>query len=81
MLGYGLGLRTVHYNYVLNHWPEVDWFEVITENYIAPGGRPRAILRKIREKYPLVLHGLSFNIGRSRYRPRDPKPGLSDRCR
>ena len=63
MLGYGLGLRTVHYEYVLNNWPAVDWFEVITENYIAPGGRPRAILREIREKYPLVLHGLSFNIG------------------
>ncbi len=63
MLGYGLGLRTVHYEYVLNNWPAVDWFEVITENYIAAGGRPRAILREIREKYPLVLHGLSFNIG------------------
>ena len=64
MLGYGLGLRSVHYDYVLTHWPrEVDWFELITENYLAPGGRPRAVIRQIREHYPVVLHGLSFNIG------------------
>jgi uncharacterized protein len=67
MIGYGLGLRSVHYNHVLAHLseplPSVDWFEVITENYIAPGGRPRAILRRVREHYPVVLHGLSFNIG------------------
>lgn len=64
MLGYGLGLRSVHYDYVLTHRPAgVDWFELITENYLAPGGRPRAIIRKIREHYPVVLHGLSFNIG------------------
>lgn len=63
MLGYGLGLRSVHYDYVLNNRPKVDWFELITENYLAPGGRPRAIMRQIRENYPVVLHGLSFNIG------------------
>lgn len=64
MLGYGLGLRSVHYDYVLTHRPtSVDWFELITENYLAPGGRPRAILRAVREHYPIVLHGLSFNIG------------------
>lgn len=63
MLGYGLGLRSVHYDYVLKNKPSVDWFELITENYLAPGGRPRAIIRQIREHYPVVLHGLSFNIG------------------
>lgn len=63
MLGFGLGLRSPHYDYVLEHLPAVDWFELVTENYLAPGGRPRAILRKIREHYPVVLHGLSFNIG------------------
>lgn len=63
MLGYGLGLRSVHYDYVLTHKPEVDWFELITENYLAPGGRPRAVLREIRANYPVVLHGLSFNVG------------------
>jgi len=69
MLGYGLGLRSPHYEYLLKHLsaadrlPTVDWFEVITENYIAAGGRPRAVLRKVREHYPIALHGLSFNIG------------------
>lgn len=63
MLGYGLGLRSVHYEYVLKNKPPVDWFELVTENYLAPGGRPRAILHQIRENYPVVLHGLSFNIG------------------
>lgn len=63
MLGFGLGLRSPHYDYVLENLPAVDWFELITENYLAPGGRPRAILRKVREHYPIVLHGLSFNIG------------------
>jgi len=69
MPGYGLGLRSPHYEYLLKHLssaarlPTVDWFEVITENYLAAGGRPRAILRKVREHYPVVLHGLSFNIG------------------
>lgn len=62
-LGFGLGLRSPHIDYVLEHKPAVDWFELITENYLAPGGRPRAILHKIREHYPVVLHGLSFNIG------------------
>lgn len=66
MLGFGLGLRSVHYDYVLTHWPEqVDWFELITENYLAPGGKPREVLRRIREHYPVVLHGLSFNVGTS----------------
>jgi uncharacterized protein (UPF0276 family) len=63
MLGFGLRLRSQHYDYVLEHQPAVDWFELITENYLAPGGRPRAILHKIRAHYPVVLHGLSFNIG------------------
>jgi uncharacterized protein len=63
MLGFGLGLRSQHYEYVLAHQPAVDWFELITENYLAPGGRPRAMVHKIRAHYPVVLHGLSFNIG------------------
>lgn len=62
-LGFGLGLRSPHIDTVLERRPHVDWFELITENYLAPGGRPRAILHKIREHYPVVLHGLSFNIG------------------
>lgn len=61
--GFGLGLRRPHYRHVLEQRPAVDWFEVITENFLAPGGRPRDILRRVREHYPVVLHGLSFNVG------------------
>ncbi len=61
--GFGLGLRRPHYQHVLEQRPDVDWFEVITENFLAPGGRPRTILRRVREHYPIVLHGLSFNVG------------------
>lgn len=63
MLGYGLGLRSAHYEHVLGTRPAIDWFELISENFLAPGGRPRSILRRIRADYPVVLHGLSFNIG------------------
>lgn len=62
--GFGLGLRRPHYQYVLEERPTgVDWFEVITENFLAAGGRPRDILRRVRARYPIVLHGLSFNVG------------------
>jgi len=62
-LGFGLGLRTVHFQHVLEHRPAVDWFEVLTENYMVPGGKPRYYLRAIREHYPVVMHGVSLSIG------------------
>lgn len=65
VLGYGLGLRTEHYETILNTKPAVDWFEVITENYLVPGGKPHYYLEKIRESYPLVMHGVSMSIGSS----------------
>ncbi len=64
-LGYGLGLRTDHYETILNTKPAVDWFEVITENYLVPGGKPHYYLEKIREHYPIVMHGVSMSIGSS----------------
>lgn len=64
-LGFGLGLRTDHYQAVLDTKPEVDWFEVITENYLVPGGKPLYFLEKIRQDYPLVMHGVSLSIGSS----------------
>ncbi len=64
-LGYGMGLRTVHYPYVLENWPEVGWFEVISENFMDTGGRPVRILKQIRERYPVVMHGVSMSIGSS----------------
>ena len=61
--GLGLGLRSKHFNYILEHQPEVDWFEVISENFMDSGGRPRHILRQIAERYPVVMHGVSLSVG------------------
>lgn len=62
-LGFGLGLRTVHYPYILEHKPSLDWFEILTENYLVPGGKPLYFLDAIAECYPLVMHGVSLSIG------------------
>lgn len=62
-LGFGLGLRTLHYDTIITEKPAVDWFEIITENYLVPGGKPLYYLDKIRELYPLVMHGVAMSIG------------------
>ena len=62
-LGFGLGLRTDHYQHVIEHRPQVDWFEIISENYMVPGGKPLANLDKICADYPVVMHGVSMLIG------------------
>jgi hypothetical protein len=62
-LGFGLGLRPTHYETILNESPAVDWFEIISENYLIPGGRPLHYLDRIRERYPMVMHGVSLSIG------------------
>lgn len=62
-LGFGLGLRTEHYTHVLQHKPDVDWFEIISENYMVPGGKPLHYLDQIRQDYPIVMHGVSMSIG------------------
>lgn len=62
-LGFGLGLRTEHYQTVLDEKPKVDWFEIISENYMVPGGKPLYFLDKIRADYPMVMHGVSLSIG------------------
>jgi len=64
-LGFGLGLRVPHYEAILAARPPVDWFEVLTENYLVPGGRPLHYLTQIREHYPLAMHGVSLSIGSS----------------
>ena len=64
-LGFGLGLRKEHFNEILSNKPKVDWFEILTENYLVPGGKPLHFLHKIRENYPLVMHGVSLSIGNS----------------
>lgn len=62
-LGFGLGLRTEHYQHVLDNKPDVDWFEILSENYMVPGGKPLDFLDKIRADYPMVMHGVSLSIG------------------
>ena len=62
-LGFGLGLRTEHYNAILESKPNVDWFEALSENYMIPGGKPLHYLDRIRENYPVVMHGVSLSIG------------------
>jgi uncharacterized protein (UPF0276 family) len=62
-LGFGIGLRTVHYEHVLNNKPAIDWFEILSENYMDTGGRPLHILDQVAERYPVVLHGVSLSVG------------------
>ena len=62
-LGFGIGLRTVHYSEILSRNPEVDWFEALSENYLDTGGRPLYVLDQVAERYPIVLHGVSMSIG------------------
>lgn len=61
-LGFGLGLRPQHYTDILDGDPAVDWFEVISENYMVDGGQPLRMLDKIRARYPIVMHGVSLSI-------------------
>jgi uncharacterized protein (UPF0276 family) len=61
--GFGLGLRVEHYADFLDGRPAVDWLEVISENYMVPGGKPLAHLGRIRADYPMVMHGVSLSIG------------------
>jgi uncharacterized protein (UPF0276 family) len=61
-LGFGLGLRPQHYAEILDGSPTIDWFEVISENYMVEGGQPLRMLDRIRERYPIVMHGVSLSI-------------------
>ena len=64
-LGFGIGLRADHYQHVLAERPPVDWFEVITENFLDSGGRPLHVLEQVRRDYPIALHGVGLSIGSS----------------
>lgn len=61
-LGLGLGLRTDYYDEIIETKPHVDWFEIITENYLVDGGKPLDYLDKIRADYPMAMHGVSLSI-------------------
>ena len=63
-LGFGLGLRTEHYQDILEHKPKsIDWLEILSENYMVEGGKPLYYLDAIRQDYPMVMHGVSMSIG------------------
>ena len=62
-LGHGIGLRPKHYGRFLAEAPAVGWVEAISENFLARGGRPGAVLEKVRRDVPVVLHGVSLAIG------------------
>jgi uncharacterized protein (UPF0276 family) len=70
-LGHGIGLRAEHYADVLAGAPAVDWFEVISDNFFEPGGNPRRVLRAVRERWPVVMHGVSLSLGGTD--PLDPR--------
>ena len=61
--GVGIGLRIPHYRHILEKKPVVDWFEIISENFMADGGRPLATLDRILEQYRVVQHGVSMYLG------------------
>lgn len=62
-LGVGVGLRTVHYAHIVEHTPDIGWFEILSENYMHTSGRPLYYLDQIAERYPVVMHGVSLSIG------------------
>ncbi|WP_374374902.1 DUF692 domain-containing protein [Dongia sp.] len=73
MLGFGLGLRPTHYSAIeasMSGVAGIDWFEIISENYMVPGGPPLRHLDRIRARYPMVMHGVSLSIGSTA--PLDP---------
>jgi uncharacterized protein (UPF0276 family) len=61
--GCGVGLRKEHHEVVLSTRPDVPFFEVISENFMADGGRPLQVLDRVRRDYPIALHGVSMNLG------------------
>jgi uncharacterized protein len=62
-LGFGLGLRTQHYEAVLEDRARIDWLEILTDNYLVPGGKPLHYLARIREQFPIAMHGVALSIG------------------
>jgi uncharacterized protein len=62
-LGFGIGLRRCHYTKILDEQPPMDWFEVISENFMVEGGRPLQVLESVRAHYPIAMHGVSLSIG------------------
>lgn len=62
-LGFGLGLRAPHYDEILKKRPNIDWFEIISENFIDAHQGYKDFLAELRQDYPFVMHGVSLSIG------------------
>jgi len=62
-MGFGLGLRIPHFEEILATKPNVDWFEILSDNYLVDGGKPRYYLKQISERYPIVMHGVAMSLG------------------
>src|SRR5258707_547974 len=80
-LGFGLGLRAQDYDEILAGNPPIDWFEGISENYMLPGGQPLRVLERIRQRYPVVMHGVSLSIASTAPPDFDYLQGLRDLAR
>ena len=63
LTGSGIGLRKEHFDAIVETRPDVAFFEAISENFMVPGGRPLAMLERVRRDYPIALHGVSLSIG------------------
>jgi uncharacterized protein (UPF0276 family) len=71
----GLGLRIPHYAHLFEHFPQVDFFEIISENFMGDALPPRRHLDRVRERYPIVLHGVGLNL----LGDREPDPAYLER--
>ena len=70
--GIGIGLRVPHYRHILAKKPVVDWFEIISENFMVDGGRPLEVLDSILEQYRVVQHGVAMYFGSGETSQTDP---------
>jgi len=79
--GVGIGLRVPHYGHILDKKPVVDWFEIISENYLIDGGRPLTVLDSILDQYRVVQHGVSMYFGSAEPLSREHLRRLKDLVR
>ena len=78
--GVGIGLRIPHYNHIFEKKPVVDWFEIISENYMVEGGRQLQVLDQILERYRVVQHGVSMYFGSAEPLNREHLRRLKEAC-
>lgn len=70
-LGIGIGLRKAHHRYILDQRPEIEWFEIITENFLADGGRAQEVLEELLHHYKVVMHAVSLYFGSPEMPPKE----------